>query len=184
MRPGTGVIASSPAAVTDQEHDMPVKLIFGYFLGAILCAAQALAGEKITAEQVRQVMAATDLAAEQHDVQGVAACLGRNFYKYVDVSSGTQQATARIDREQYLEFIEEGWGRVRDYTYRRKDVVVNVVPDGSMAQSFSTVIETFSADGRDMTSKVREYARYALEDGRPVIVHIDNQTLVGDTTVP
>jgi hypothetical protein len=182
--PGTGIFARRPVAVTDQEHDMPVKLNLGCFLGAALCAAQALAGETITVEQVRQVMAATDLAAEQHDTRGVAACLGRHFYKYVDVSSGTQQATARIGREQYLDFIEEGWARVRDYTYQRKDVVVNVVPDGSMAQSFSTVIETFSVDGRNMKSKVREYARYALEDGRPVIVHIDNQTLVGDTTPP
>jgi hypothetical protein len=151
-------------------------------IGALMCASAAVAASRITAEQVRQVMAATDAAAQDADVQTIGNYLGRAFFKYVDVRANEEPATARINRDQYLQMIQEGWSKVDNYAYQRKDVVINVAPDGSTAESFSTVVETFAVDGNEMVSKVREYARYELENGRPVIVNIDSQTLVGDTT--
>ncbi|MFZ0467716.1 MAG: hypothetical protein WAL92_02205, partial [Thiogranum sp.] len=91
-------------------------------------------------------------------------------------------ATVRIDKDQYLGLIERGWDRIGNYAYQRKDVVVNVAPDGLSGESSSTVIETFTVDGKDTVSKVREYAHYELEDGRPVIFTVETQTLVGDST--
>jgi hypothetical protein len=37
-------------------------------------------------------------------------------------------------------------------------------------------------DGREMTSRFREYATYRLENGQPVITEISGHTLLGDTT--
>jgi hypothetical protein len=161
---------------------MPVKVITRCVIGALLYASQVVAASKITTEQVRQVMEATDVAAEHRDTQAIGTYLGRNFFKYIDATEGEKEATVRIDREQYLKMIERGWQRVQNYGYQRKDVVINVTPDGSAAESFSTVVETFTVDGKDLVSKVREYATYELEDGRTVIVNIDGQPLVGDTT--
>lgn len=161
---------------------MPAKLTTGCIVGCILYASQAVAASSITTEQVRRVIEATDVAAEQHDVKAIGGYLGKNFFKYIAVASGEDQATARINKEQYLKLIEQGWSEVQNYTYQRKDLVINVTRDGSAAESFSTVVETFTVDGKDMMSKVREYASYALEDGRPVIVNLDGQPLVGDTT--
>jgi hypothetical protein len=89
---------------------------------------------------------------------------------------------ARINKQQYLKIIDEGWEKTSQYQYERKDVVITLSPEGDSGESFSTVVETFVIDGREMVSKIREYAHYALEDGRPVIVNIDTQTLVGDNT--
>ncbi len=161
---------------------MPAKLLTACIIGALLYVSQVAAASKITTEQVREVMEATDIAAEHRDMQAIGAHLGRNFFKYLDVIEGDKEATVRIDREQYLQLIERGWEKVQNYAYQRKDVVINVTPDGSAAESFSTVVETFTVDGKDMVSKVREYATYELEDGRTVIVNIDGQPLVGDTT--
>ena len=161
---------------------MPTKLTAGCIIGILLYASQAAAASKITTEQVREVMEATDIAAEHRDTQAIRAYLGRNFFKYIDATEGEKEATVRIDREQYLQVIEHGWKKVKNYGYQRKDIVINVTPDGSEAESFSTVVETFTVDGKDMVSKVREYATYELEDGRTVIVNIDGQPLVGDTT--
>jgi hypothetical protein len=161
---------------------MPVKPIVSCIIGAFLCSSQAVADARITTEQVRQLMAATDIAAEHRDAQGIGACLGQNFFKYIDVHRDNDTATARINKEQYLQLIEQGWDQVQNYAYERRDVVVNVAQDGSTAESFSTVVESFTVAGKEMVSKVREYASYELEDGRPVIVNIDSQPLVGDTT--
>jgi hypothetical protein len=161
---------------------MPAKLTSSCIIGALLFGSQAGAATQLTVEEVRQVMEATDVAAGHHDTQAIGAHLGQKFFKYIDIPSGEEPATAKINREQYLQIIEQGWNKVQNYAYQRKDVVINVTPDGSAAESFSTVIETFTVDGKDMVSKVREYASYALENGRAVIVNIDSQSLVGDTT--
>ncbi len=154
------------------------------FLAILLClvSTQGVAADKITRQQIQQVMDASDQAARNRDAQGIGAYLGTKFYKYIDLPEEKTPLAVALAKKQYLEQIDKGWKKLDSYDYERKDVVINVATDGKSAESFSTVIETFSTDGRKMVSKVREYATYELEDGRPVIVQIESQTLVGDTT--
>jgi hypothetical protein len=152
------------------------------FVVMALFAPLSTAAARITAEQVRQVMEAADLASVQKDASAVGDCLGENFAKYIDVPVEPEPVIALIDKHQYLALIEEGWNRISDYTYTRKDVVIHVATDGSSAETYSTIIETFTVDGRSMVSKIREYARYAMEGDRPVIVNVESHKLVGDTT--
>ncbi|MFQ5643279.1 MAG: hypothetical protein ACE5FQ_06225 [Thiogranum sp.] len=147
-----------------------------------IVAADIFTDKLITADQVRQVIAATDLASDNRDADGIGRYLGKAFLKYVDVPGGSIPVTARIDKKQYLDMIRQGWKTLEDYSYERTDVVIHVAPDGTSAESNSTVIETVSRDGKKMVSKVREYARYRMEGGQPVIVRLETQTLVGDTT--
>ncbi len=148
----------------------------------ILWSTGAGAGEALTREMIRELMHRTDAASAQRDAAAIGGALASDFYKYIDVPSAGMPATARIDKQQYLRMIEKGWRKTDSYDYRRKDVVINLSPKGDSGESFSTIIETFDIDGRKMVSKVREYASYRLEEGRPVIVTIDSQTLVGDST--
>lgn len=140
------------------------------------------AAAKITAEQVRQVMEAADLASVERDADAIGVCLSEDFAKYIDIPVEPEPVVALIDKRQYLALIEEGWNRISDYTYTRKDVVIHVAQDGSSAETFSTIIETFTVDGQPMVSKIREYARYAIEGDRPVIINVESLKLVGDTT--
>ena len=75
-----------------------------------------------------------------------------------------------------------GWEDIEEYDYQRTGTVIHIMPDGLSGHSYSTITETVSRDGERMISKFREYARYALEDGKPVITQISGHTLVGDTT--
>lgn len=147
-----------------------------------LIASDIFTDSIITADHVRQVMTATDLASKNHNADEIGMYLGKGFFKYIDIPSSGLPATARLDKAQYLEMIEQGWKTIEDYNYQRKDIVINMASDGTSAESNSTVIETVSMNGQKMVSKVREYARYRMEDGRPVIVRIETQTLLGDTT--
>jgi hypothetical protein len=141
-----------------------------------------LAADKITTEQIREVIQATDTAAENRDAQGIGAYLAEGFFKNIEVPLEDTTLVSRINKVQYLELIEKGWQSVEQYSYLRKDVVINVARDGSSGKSSSTIIETIRTEGKDVTSKVREYARYEMENGQPVIINIESMTLVGDTT--
>jgi len=148
----------------------------------VIVSMQGMAGGKITRQQIQQVMDSSDLAAKHRDAQGIGVYLGTKFFKYIDLPAEKTPLAVELSKKQYLEKIAEGWQKLDSYDYQRKDVVINMATDGQTAESFSTVIEKFSVKGKQMVSKVREYASYELEDGRPVIIQIESHTLVGDTT--
>ncbi len=159
-----------------------VGLVAFFALWALLWVRCAHAEGELTREMIRALMESTDKASMQRDTAAIGAALGSGFYKYIAIPAEPLPATARMNKQQYLEMIERGWKNTGSYQYRREDVTINLSPAGDSGESFSTVIERFDIDGRAMLSKVREYARYGLENGRAVIVNIDSQTLVGDST--
>jgi hypothetical protein len=148
----------------------------------LLWTSHVPAADKLTKDMILNVIAVTDAASKQRDTGAIGAALGSDFYRYIELPSDGMPVAARINKQQYLKIIDEGWEKTSQYQYERKDVVITLSPEGDSGESFSTVVETFVIDGREMVSKIREYAHYALEDGRPVIVNIDTQTLVGDNT--
>jgi hypothetical protein len=186
MRTGKKMVVGYENTSNQRETDQTIDL-FAYPQAADIVeivASDIFTTAKITADHVRQVIAATDLASKNHDVGEIGRYLGKGFFKYIDVPGNDLPVTARIDKGQYLEMIKQGWNTLdlEGYSYQRTDIVINVALDGASAESNSTIRETVSTNGQDMVSKVREYARYKMEDGRPVIVKIETHTLVGDTT--
>lgn len=148
---------------------------------AILLSIQAQAADTITREHIQQVIDVTDAAARNRDTAGIGEHLSATFEKIVVFPHDKWMAKVRLDKEQYLELIDAGWPTIEDYEYRRDSTRIHVMPDGLSGHSYSTITETLSLDGTRRVSKFREYAIYALENGRPVITQISGHTLVGDT---
>ena len=147
----------------------------------LLISCQALAADPITVEQIQEVIAAADAAALRRDTQGIGSYLSEHFEKSVEVSFRGRTAALKLDKRGYLDLIDKGWKDMEDYSYRRQDTVINIAADGRSGESSSTITETVVIAGETRVSKVREYAQYALEDGKPVITSIGGHTLVGDT---
>jgi len=159
-----------------------MKLINGALAIALLFSTQVFADQKMTADMVRQVIEATDVAATQRDTQAIGVHLGSDFFKYIDLPYDDMPLAVELNREQYLEHIDQGWGKLEAYQYVREGVVINIGRDGRSAESFSTITETFKIDDQEMVSKVREYASFVFENGQPVIVRVEGIVLTGDTT--
>ena len=149
---------------------------------ALICCQHAVA-QDITRAMILQVIEATDEAAVRQDTAAIGEYLASGFYKFIDVPEADPPVTIRLDKEQYLELIEQGWDSISEYRYERSDIIINISKDGEMGESNSTILETHIVDGKEMISKVREYATYQMEDGKPVIIMIDSHRLVGDTSL-
>jgi len=147
----------------------------------LLVSCRALAAGPMTVEQIQQVIDAADAAAIRRDTQGIGEYLSERFEKTVEIPYRGGTAATKLDKRQYLDLIDKGWADMEAYSYRREDTVINVATDGRSGESSSTITETVVIGGETRVSKVREYARYALENGKPVITAIDGHTLVGDT---
>ena len=157
------------------------RLITGTVV-SILLSLPAQAEERITSEQIHQVIIATDAAAMNRDTTGIGEYLSNSFRKIIEFRYKKWMAKVKLRKDQYLELIDEGWANSGEYDYQRDDIEINISPDGLSGQSHSTVTENVVLDGEKMTSKFREYATYALENGRPVITQVSGHTLLGDTT--
>ena len=152
---------------------------------ALICALLAFqchAADRITAEQIQQVMDITDAAAMNRDTSGIGAHLGSSFEKTIEFPYDKWMAKVKINKQEYLTLIDDGWKTIEKYYYQRADTEIHIMPDGLSGLSYSTLTEHAVQDGKEMISKFREYATYELEDGRPVITKINGHTLVGDTT--
>jgi hypothetical protein len=167
---------------SDRNRKAIVTRVLAISIITMLLAQPVLAADRITVEQIQQVISATDAAAKERNTPGIEKYLGENFEKKLDMRHGKWLATIKVRRDQYLAMIDEGWEEIEEYDYRRDNTVIYIAADGLNGESYSTITETFVNEDGSMVSKVREHARYALEDGKPVITHISGHTLVGDTT--
>lgn len=149
---------------------------------AALLATGSRAADPLTEQQIRQVIQATDAAAQQRDTGGIGDYLSEDFEKIIEFPHEQYMARVKLDKQKYLELIDAGWDSAESYRYHRGETVIHVMPDGVSGLSYSTVTENVIQDGDSMVSRFREHAFYALEDGRVVITRISGHTLVGDTT--
>lgn len=148
----------------------------------VLPAFPCHSADRITAEQIQEVIDITDAAAMNRDTAGIGAHLGKAFEKTIEFPYDKWMAKVKINKQEYLTLIDDGWKTIEKYDYERTDTEIHVMPDGRSGQSYSTLTEHVVQDGKEMISKFREYATYELEDGRTVITQISGHTLVGDTT--
>ncbi|HYQ72643.1 MAG TPA: hypothetical protein VET88_12040 [Gammaproteobacteria bacterium] len=149
---------------------------------SVLLAFPLLAAERITVEQIQQVMDTTDAAAMNRDTAGIGAHLGESFVKVIEFPHDKWMAKVKLNKQEYLALIDAGWNTIEQYDYRRANIEIHIMPDGLSGLSYSTVTEHLVQDGKEMTSMFREYATYVMEAGRPVITRVSGHTLVGDTT--
>lgn len=147
----------------------------------LLLSFPAQAADTITREHIQQVIDVTDAAAKNRDAAGIGEHLSENFEKIIEFPHDKWMAKVRIDKDKYLEIIDEGWPTLEQYNYQRDSTVIHITPDGVSGQSYSTITETLFLDGTKMVSKFREYALYTMENGKPVIMQISGHTLLGDT---
>ncbi len=159
-----------------------MKWIGGALALGLLFSSHVLPAQRMTADMVREVIEATDVAANRRDTEAIGVHLGSNFFKYIELPYDDVPLAAELNKEQYLEHIDQGWRKLESYRYVRDNVTINIALDGQSAESFSTITETFRVDGQKMISNVREYASFVFENGRPVIVRVEGITLTGDTT--
>ena len=148
----------------------------------LLLSLTARADDRITLHDIQQVIAATDTAAVNRDATGIGRYLSSSFSKLLEFTYRKYLAKVRIDRAKYLKLLDMGWSNTESYNYQRYDTEIHLLPDGRHGESYSTITEHSVLHGKKMTSKVREYATYGLENGKPVITEISTITLVGDSS--
>ena len=114
------------------------RLLTGTVLSVVL-SLPALSAERITDEQIQQVIDATDTAAMNRDAAGIGEYLSDAFEKTLEFRYKKWMAKVKVRKDKYLELIDEGWVNAGVYDYQREDTEIHIMPDGLSGLSQSTM---------------------------------------------
>ena len=78
------------------------RLLIGTVILVVL-SLPAQAADRITSEQIQQVIKATDAAAMNRDVAGIGEYLSESFEKTIELNYKKCMAKERLDKYKYLE---------------------------------------------------------------------------------
>jgi len=149
---------------------------------ALVLALPTQAADRITREQIQQVIRDADAAAVERDAAAIGVYLSHSFEKIVEFEHKEWMTKVRINKDEYLAMIDAGWAGIGDYNYQRDNIKIHLMPNGQGGLSYSTITEHMFLDGMEMTSRIREFATYGLENSRLVITEVSSHPLLGDTT--
>ena len=90
------------------------RRVTGIVLSVLLSQPLQAAG-RITSEQIQQVIDATDAAAMNRDTAGIGNYLSNSFEKTIEFPYKKWMAKVKLNKDDYLGLIDEGWSNTAEY---------------------------------------------------------------------
>jgi hypothetical protein len=132
----------------------------------------------ITKAQVAAVMAAIDKALLKKNATGIVAHYASNAVSTATIIQGGETNQTRHGRQDYKETLEAGFKSFGNYTLERKELVIEIAPDGKTARCTSTLIEKYSFDGKMQQAVSKQSASFLLIDGKVLITQEHSDVVV------
>lgn len=153
-------------------------LIFSFLFNAVYQAAYTDAAEtKMTEEKVRAILSSMETAIKQGDVKGVTAHMAGDVVVRIHIPGPEGKEVLTMNLEQYERNFEEGLKAASDYSYFRKDLQIDIAPEGDAARVTSTVLETTTINGQVIKSITEETLVLELRRGRILITSAEGVIL-------
>lgn len=123
----------------------------------------------ITKAQVKAVLDAIDKALVKKDAAAVAANYASNAVITATILERGETFKTRHGRDDYKKTLEAGFKSFDNYTLQRKELAVDIAPDGKTARCASTLIEKYSFDGKMQEAVSKELTSLAIVDGKVLV---------------
>lgn len=134
---------------------------------------QAVNG-KISTTNIFAILDSMDQGLVKKDAALVVANFASNAVITAVVVEGPRTYTSTNDMSNYRSSLEAGFKSFDDYKLQRKDVIVQISPDGRKATSSSTLVETYRFAGNAERAVTKESASFELVDGNIRLTKMDS----------
>jgi hypothetical protein len=135
---------------------------------------QAVEGEApaITREAVAMMMSEIEEAANRKDIDSIAYYLAPDLVVFLTVDSPGGRQDLRLNKEEYLEKLQQGFSKIPAYSYRSENVDIIISQDGKSATIVEDIRETVGT--LEAKTEVVSNQKSALEfrGGRIVVTKI------------
>jgi hypothetical protein len=131
----------------------------------------------ISKAQVLEILDLIDQGLLAQDAGAVVANFASNAVITATEIEGKWTGTNKDDTASYRKKLATGFqAGVDDYKLQRKEVVVEIAPDGRKATSQSTLIETYRWDGKSNEAVTHESASFEIVGERILLTKMDSKT--------
>lgn len=83
--------------------------------------------------------------------------------------------TMEINKSDYMKGLKATWENVKDYTYERRDVVIEIDNEGKKAVISATIAESMLMQEQKVSTVTKEKAEIELRDGKPVVTLVESE---------
>ena len=130
------------------------------------CGAAGQQTAAISKAQVQAIMDSIDKGLVKKDAAAVAVNYSSNAVITATIVEHGRTTETKHVRDDYKHTLEAGFTSFSDYSLQRKDVTIEIAPDGKTAQCISTLVEKFRFDGKTQEAVSRETVSFAILDGK------------------
>lgn len=123
----------------------------------------------ISKAQVQAVLDSIDKAFVKKDAAAVTANYTSNAVITATIVEDGRTSKTKHIRDDYKQTLEAGFADFTDYSLQRKDVTIEIAPDGKTAQCISTVVEKFRLYGKQEEAVSKESVTLAMLDDKVVV---------------
>jgi len=134
---------------------------------------QAVNG-RLSTTNIFAILDSMDQALVKKDAAMVVAHFASNAVITAAVVEGQRTYTTTNDTSSYRSSLEAGFKSFDDYKLQRKDVIVQISPDGRKATSSSTLVETYRFAGNAERAITQESDAFEVMDGNIRLTKMDS----------
>jgi len=132
-------------------------------------------GKGITEQKIQAMIKATERAIRNRDANGVGSILADDAIvtlKNMPGPDGPQ--TLNFTKKQYIQFLQASWELIKEHTYERRDVQIDIAGSGDIATVTDKVLETITTeDGAVIKSAIDEESILEMRDGRVEVISVE-----------
>jgi hypothetical protein len=121
---------------------------------------------KFSKTNILTILDSMDKGFLNKDAAAIFASFASNAVIIATVVEGPRTTTTTNDMSSYRRDVEAGFESFDDYELQRKDVAVEITPDGQRAASQSILIETYRFSGKAERAVTRESDIFEVMDGK------------------
>lgn len=134
----------------------------------------------INTNQVRKILDAILIAAQKRDTQAVVQYLAPQAVVDMAVQSIAGAQRLRLNREQYQQYLQQGFELAQDYSSTLSNVEVTVGPDGKTAIATYSLTETMNLKepAITVTSSTTSQVRFEQLNNQVLATEIKSNSII------
>ncbi|NJP08677.1 MAG: nuclear transport factor 2 family protein [Leptolyngbyaceae cyanobacterium RU_5_1] len=135
---------------------------------------------KIDVAQIRKILDEMQVAAKKQDTEALVKYLAPDVEIDMTIQSLVGTQTLRLNREQYRQYLEQGFGITQDYSGKYSNLNVQVAANGKTASATYTLVEevVMKDSAIAITSSTNSLIQFELIQGQILATQLKSTSKV------
>lgn len=134
----------------------------------------------ISERQIRDIFDAMATATKQKDVDGIVKYMAPKIAIKMTLQLGTRSQQLSLTREQYRQYLEQGFAITQHYSSQYKNLKIQIAPNGQIGTTTYTLVEETTLKGQPgtITSTAQETVKFERIQGQLLATAVTSNSTI------